>query len=189
MVYFRYDKKSRERDMALMESFTQDQWDKAKEILEAGSFEDVAYSLVGVCKSAWLAWKRAARQIRSDLEEGKRTEGSLDANERRLLDFLSMVEMARKTAVYNHVKNIKAAGALPDKWQASAWYLERTLPEQFGRKDSLKLKGAIAHANLGLTAEEEAEFKANFAEMFPGLIKGRAEDDGIGPSAEPDQDA
>ena len=160
-----------------MDKCTQVQLDKAQELLEEGCYEDVAYVLTGIGKTAWYQWKREARKLRDQLESGDRMEGSVTAAERKLLDFLTMVETAKMQGVYNHVKNVKAAGANPDKWQASAWYLERTRPEQFGRKDSLKVRGAMVHASLGLTAEEEAEFKENLLDMFPGLAsRGREPD-------------
>ena len=139
-------------NMALMDSFSDDQWNKAKEIIEEGNFENTAYALVGVGKSAWLEWKREARKIQADLDSGVRSSDSLTREEKRLVAFLAMTIAAWHEAKRRHVANIKIAGANPDHWQASAWYLERTDFEHFGRKDSLRIKGSLVHANLGLTA-------------------------------------
>jgi hypothetical protein len=162
--------------MALMDGFSDEQWKKAREIIEEGNFENTAYALVGVSKSAWLEWKREARKIQDELDSGARSPDSLDAGERRLVDFLAMTVAAWHEAKRRHVANIKSAGANPDHWQASAWFLERTDNLHFGRKDSLNVKGSMVHASLGLTPAEEAEVKAFFMAEFPGLL-GRPEED------------
>lgn len=48
------------------------------------------------------------------------------------------VELARAQRRADAVDRIVQAGQNSDKWQANAWYLERTDPENWGRKDKVE---------------------------------------------------
>jgi hypothetical protein len=159
-----------------METFSEENWHKARKLLEEGNFEDTAAALVGVSRSCWLKWKRAGRELLRQIDEGLTEAGALSYEDSRPIRFVQMIDAARHEAVAAHIRNIKTAGTNPDRWQASAWYLERTNPARFGKKDSLNLRGAVAHASLGLTAEEEEAAKAFLTSEFPGLL-GRGEED------------
>lgn len=154
--------------MPMMDEFSDAQWKEAEEMLESGAYENLTYSLVGVCKTSWMLWKKTGKALAEELSSGRRV--TLLPWEKRTVDFAAMVAQAKARGKYEHIKNIKAAGATPDHWQASAWYLERTDPERFGRKDTMKVAAQVAHANLGLTPEEEDSFKKGMAALFPGLF-------------------
>ena len=50
--------------------------------------------------------------------------------------FFAAVKQARGEASAEHLENIRAAGKDPKYWTASAWWLERTDPENFGRREA-----------------------------------------------------
>ena len=53
--------------------------------------------------------------------------------QRRYLDFLDAVKKAEADAIVRHVANI-AKAAQDGQWQASAWWLERRYPAEYGRR-------------------------------------------------------
>jgi hypothetical protein len=48
---------------------------------------------------------------------------------RQFVAFVAAIKGAEQKALLHHIRNIHAAGA--KHWQASAWWLERQLPEEF----------------------------------------------------------
>lgn len=55
--------------------------------------------------------------------------------------FQFQIERARAAAEIRTIQNIhKAAGT--GNWQAGAWWLERTMPEKYGRRDHLNIEGS-----------------------------------------------
>lgn len=79
---------------------------------------------------------------------------TIDRNE----DFAEQVKKAEADGKIRHLKKIEAANA----WQASAWFLERKYPKEFGLKQSLEHTGAdgapiqITHLKNLSDAELEA---------------------------------
>jgi hypothetical protein len=59
------------------------------------------------------------------------------------LHFMHAVKKAENIAVAFHLENIRKAAAGEDNgnpvWQASAWYLERRYPDEWGRRDRVDL--------------------------------------------------
>jgi hypothetical protein len=53
---------------------------------------------------------------------------------------LTEVEKAEAEAEFTHVSNIARASIDPKNWTASAWWLERRHPDDFGRRDRLEVK-------------------------------------------------
>jgi len=95
-----------------------------------------AAHLAGVSTAAVMQWCRRGREAEIILAEG----GEITPNEERCVNFLQMVESARAEAQQAHLANIvQAAGN--GAWQASAWFLERTDPENWARRDRLAITG------------------------------------------------
>ena len=61
------------------------------------------------------------------------------------LQFLQRVEQARAEAITKKVAVIAKAGNDGD-WRAAAWYLERQVPEDFGKTDSFEIGGTNGEA-------------------------------------------
>lgn len=80
------------------------------ELLSAGNYRRVAYTNAGISKETFLRWLREDHDFRAAVEKA---EGSADAL---------------------HLANIQRA-AIDGTWQASAWYLERKHPEEWGKQD------------------------------------------------------
>ena len=57
-----------------------------------------------------------------------------DAGDPNAKAFADAVRKARAGAVREHLGNIRAAGKNPQQWTASGWFLERSFPEQYGRR-------------------------------------------------------
>lgn len=85
------------------------------ETLRAGAYIDHAAARAGVSRATVYAW----------LDKGKNQSTGL------YRDFLDAVMQARADAVIRNVALIQNAAR--NDWRAAAWYLERTLPEMYGR--------------------------------------------------------
>ncbi len=95
----------------------------------------------GISEKTFYNWVNAARhtldRVDSLIANGKtvcEALGSLSEREQLLLQLLQSLKKAEAEATVYHVKNIREAGKT--RWQASAWALERTHPESFGRPDA-----------------------------------------------------
>lgn len=64
----------------------------------------------------------------------------LDDTERAYAVFALNVENARSQSIANRVKDVVTAGS-KGNWQASAWYLERQLPQDFGKTERHEVTG------------------------------------------------
>lgn len=69
--------------------------------------------------------------------------------------FCTAVRQAEASAVSKHVGNINKAA--DENWQASAWYLERRAPNEFGKKDKLTLGGRVDTGGVTIQVEQMRE--------------------------------
>jgi hypothetical protein len=67
-------------------------------------------------------------------------------------ELLAEVEQAEAGAEHYYVEVIKKAA--PQNWQAAAWWLERRLPQKFGRSDRLMVLRSLKKDVEGMTDEE-----------------------------------
>jgi len=85
-----------------------------------GLFRKDACLLAGISRDTFYQW----------IKEGKQhAKAEIDSIERELYEGL---EVAEAKAVQVHSKNIRTAGSRD--WKASAWWLERTRPNDYGRR-------------------------------------------------------
>jgi len=56
------------------------------------------------------------------------------------MEFLEALKRARGEAVEARIKRIEAAGK-QGSWQADAWWLERQIPSEFGKREAVELTG------------------------------------------------
>nr|DAL14497.1 MAG TPA_asm: putative terminase small subunit [Caudoviricetes sp.] len=67
------------------------------------------------------------------------------------LTLLERMTAAQARGQMEHIKNIKEQAK--EDWRASAWFLERTDPENYGRRD--RFKGELDHSGTIKTEHEE----------------------------------
>lgn len=109
--------------------------------VEAGNFLEIAAELSGVGRSTVFHWIALA-----------------DGGDPQYLDFRDAVKGARAKAEARAVAAIQKAGRRT--WQANAWFLERSFPERWRRRDAredpeLEYARRDAEAAEGKNAAEE----------------------------------
>ena len=106
-----------------------------------------ACELAGIAYQTFLNWQ----------EKG-------EAGEPKYVDFLEHLKRAKGEAVEARIKRIEAAGK-QGSWQADAWWLERQIPSEFGKREAVELTGKdggaleVEHSGtstLELLADKEA---------------------------------
>lgn len=100
--------------------------EKAVKIIERGNYDKVAIDALGIDKVTWYEWMR---------------QGEIDANKginSLKAYFFNSIKKAEATAIDRNLSIIQKA-AMEGNWQASAWYLERKYPEQWGKRDNVNL--------------------------------------------------
>ena len=106
--------------------------------LNAGAFFDDACSYANVSRSAAYEWLAKGKDARAIMEEHEPAEGiagdtlKLTKNEQIYMDFADAVERARAGVTVRSLVLIRQAME-GGSWQAAAWYLERTMPQKYGR--------------------------------------------------------
>ncbi len=122
------------------------------EILEAGNYQKTAYESLGIPKATYFNWLKEG-------EKAESKEGKLTKKEETYLDFLDSIKRAVQVARQKNLQCVQDAtqggaviseteyfdksGNVSSKktvysapsWQAAAWFLERTSPDEFGRRD------------------------------------------------------
>lgn len=107
-------------------------------VIAQGNYADTACSYIGLSKTAFYNW----------LAEGKKPNAK-----KKYVEFVEAIEKARSVAQMRNVQVIQQAAqgkaGDPDKgikgiepdWRASAWYLERAFPKEYGRQERVELSG------------------------------------------------
>lgn len=104
--------------------------------LEAGNYQDASAAYAGVSAAAFYRWMERGREERARIETGEKPRKA----EVVFVEFCEAVESARAKAEVRHVANI-AKSANDGVWQASAWYLERSYPQKWGRLNRTEISG------------------------------------------------
>ncbi len=100
-------------------------------LLAEGNTRLDAAALSGIGRTTFFRW----------LKIGK------EAGQGRYWEFRCAVLKAESQGARVHVANVKKAG--PKDWRASAWWLERRRPKQFGRRERVALSGALGLEHSG----------------------------------------
>lgn len=96
--------------------------DRLVKLIQVGNYKENAAAMCGISRATFNNW----------LLRGARGEAPFT-------ELLAGVEKAQAEAVGHKVATITAASQ--KNWQAAAWWLERTNPRKWGRKDALELSG------------------------------------------------
>ena len=94
--------------------------------IEGGATNRDAALLAGISESTFYKW----------LDRGK------EEAKGKHFQFIEAIKAARAAFKEHHRKNIKVAGE-NGSWQASAWLLERSVPQEYGRRQALEHSGQI----------------------------------------------
>ena len=93
---------------------------RAAELVREGNYQKHVAQALGIDKSTWFKW----------LQEGERGETRLKR------EFFDAIKKAEAEAIIRNNARIQSAAR---GWQASAWWLERRYPEEWGRKDRMNI--------------------------------------------------
>jgi len=129
--------------------------------IENGSSFIDACTLCNISEGIFYEWKKHGREA---IEKGISN---------RYSDFLESLKKAEAKFKVYHIQRITLAAKSSQHWTASAWILERKYNSEFGRKDSMNIKGnfAVGNFDIKLTPEEEEEYKKRVADIY-GDIEG-----------------
>lgn len=97
--------------------------------LTGGNYIETACAYAGLAPSTIYRWLERGRAEKASIEAGNKP----NADEAEYLELCEAVEKARAAAVISNVTIIQQA-ARNGQWQAAAWWLERSMPQQYGRR-------------------------------------------------------
>ena len=106
------------------------------EALKAGNYLEHACDFAGIGKSTVYRWLDRGQQESENIEQGMKP----DRHEAQYLELWDAIKRARGEATIRNVAVINNA-ARGGTWQAAAWWLERTAPQQFGRTMKAEITG------------------------------------------------
>jgi transposase-like protein len=121
------------------------------EALRAGNYQEIAAKYAGVSDATFHNWMARGREEQRRITEGEKA----DPEEAAFLEFFVVVEKARSEAEVRNVMQIQHASR--DHWQAAAWFLERSFPKRWGRKDRHEVTGADGEALKISVSTDELE--------------------------------
>ena len=102
---------------------------KVEEALRAGAYQRDAAAFAGISVRTFYAWLARGREAVEALERGDPVEGV----DRDLAAFLHMVEGTRSRVLVELVGIVQDAARRD--WRAAAWFLERSYPEHYGKRE------------------------------------------------------
>lgn len=105
------------------------------ELIRAGNYSETAAQAAGISPATFYNWMNEGREARNK-------KNKLNAREKSCLEFLEAVEKARGEAEARAVAIVTRA-AMDGTWQAAAWYLERTQPDRYGRRQRVEVDAKV----------------------------------------------
>lgn len=94
---------------------------------------------------------------------------SFNRYEKRSADFAASVKKARAKARISALERIAKAGR-SGNWQADAWFLERSDPESWGRREKITIEGNLPLELVNRVSRALMEAGMDPAEVFNDLI-------------------
>jgi hypothetical protein len=111
--------------------------------LQGGNYIEVACSYAGLHYATLYRWLERGRAERASQEQGNEP----DEHESQYLELCEAVEKARADAVLRNVTIIQQAAG-NGQWQAAAWWLERSMPQQYGRRVQAEVTSTVSVKDL-----------------------------------------
>ena len=100
------------------------------EALRAGNYQDSSAAYAGIHEATFHNWMSRGREEERRIADGEKP----NPKEEAFREFFAAVEKARSESEVRNVMYIQRA-AQDGTWQAAAWFLERSFPRKWGRKD------------------------------------------------------
>ena len=118
----------------------------------------------GICQSTFYEWYN---------------KGKTATRKSKFRDFYERVEEAKSVAITLRARRVYKAGS--KDWKADAWWLERTDPKNFGRKDFHRFEGkqeitSKSEVTLEDRREKDEDYIRQFIERTSHQDDGRSED-------------
>jgi hypothetical protein len=111
--------------------------------LQGGNYIETACLYAGLAPSTVYRWVD-----RGNAERQRQADGHApDPVESQYIELCESVEKARAQAVVANVTIIQQA-ARTGTWQAAAWWLERSMPNQFGRRIQAEVTTTVSVQDL-----------------------------------------
>ena len=131
--------------MARPTKLTQDKIDEICNWLKLGYYQEDAATMAGISTSTDYDWMKKGDEAQKDLESGDPS--SLPALEEdsevevinMYSEFSDSIKRARAEAEGAHIRNIRKA-ADNGTWQASAWFLERSFAQKWGKRSTMDIR-------------------------------------------------
>jgi transposase len=111
--------------------------------LQAGNYVEVSCAYAGLSVATIYQWMDKGRKEKEHIANG----GTPHSDQSSYVEILEAIESARAKAIVANVAVIQQA-ARSGTWQAAAWWLERTNPQQFGRRIQAEVTGRISVDDL-----------------------------------------
>ena len=112
--------------------------------LKPGYYQEDAATMAGISTSTFYDWMKKGDEGQKALESGVSSSlpATQEGSEVEVVDmfqeFSEAVKKARAEAEGAHLRNIRRA-ADNGTWQASAWWLERSFPKKWGKRNTLDI--------------------------------------------------
>lgn len=111
-------------------------------LLRRGLTQTDACLVAGVPRSTFYDWLSRGRDLwethGADGRISSDTLATLTVEELVLLDFSDAIAGARAIGKYDALVAIRSG--MTDDWRAAAWFLERSFPDEFGRRDRIEVE-------------------------------------------------
>jgi transposase len=118
--------------------------------LKSGAYIQTACTYSGVGESTVYRWLERGRKENDRLENDEKP----NPDETPYLELWESIEKARAEATLRNLQVIQTS-AQNGNWQASAWFLERTMPAQYGRRAYNEVTGPNGGAlQVAMTVDE-----------------------------------
>ena len=116
---------------------TDEVFQKITDAVKAGVWIEQAAHLAAIHPSTLYEWVSKGERAR-EMEE--LTGEPMSEQDLRLAEFSESLKRARAEAEARNITLIQKA-AQDGTWQAAAWYLERSAPHRWGRRDRMEITG------------------------------------------------
>lgn len=128
-------------------------------LLRRGLTQEDVIRVTGIARSTFYSWLDRSKDLatRYNDPEDPLDDETATIEELRLLDFLDGYTGARARGKADALGAIRAGMA--EDWRAAAWYLERSFPDEYGRRERLDVTTEDRTAIVIRWPEEEREIE------------------------------